>query len=1042
MKKQIIYIILIGCLLPLTMWAQPTPVMGTVLLNGKEIPAEYTISGEKASLGSSRNACIPQYSEGRVIVPKEITVDGTTYPVTAISSMAFRLCTKINFVQLPEGVKRIGNFAFKGCRSLLVVVLPSTLESIGSGAFIGLGLRGIYCQGNTPPKWEYNDVFCRHEGGISSTKTYSNTTTTLYVPEVVRETYEQSAFSDESLGWTTPDGWKYFQKVKGTNDYETEWGLGISTLPALNSFRDRVNSGENFDGKIVKLEADIDMTTQEWDSGIGGGGANPNYRFTYKGTFDGQGHTISNLRINIAESNSDIQTLGFFRLVENATITNLRIDNFYLISQSPITVAAGIIAGMSNGGTFSNIYVSNSYVSCGGDAGGLVGLAAVSEFNKCVVDNVSVIHTELENNNINYGDGGLVGCSQAATIRNCAAIHGLRTTKETIPCIRGPFVGRGSFGTTIDYCYTDAEQFNKFVPTEEDQGYTHGEHVVVNKQEVWFPQGGLYKEVDVALMRNFLVLTPILGLDDWVYCIGEYPLPDCFEDRYPVEVNKFSLRPATLTTPRPNALSFTTKPSDEDWHEGNYRNASFKASSLWIDDDLNAVDREQLPIGTATIECTNGVRYDRTLTAPENGTREMEYPVYQTDEDGTIVLDENGKRIPTGETTTVEETVYKPTPYSFCLPYELTFSSGLHLFTPTYVSEIGMPEGEAQVSFERKEDGVAEAWTPYYALVDADFVSLSTEEHVTLVPNPHIVIEASKANFEGTAVATKRSTKDAYLLQDDKTWRKEGDVIPPFRAYFYAEPDFLSTVECLRPFIGIELQDSRENSPVIKKHDGLTLDVILRGRTINRTASWITLCLPFDLADFNGTPLEGATVKTLRSSSFDAKTGTLTLNFEEVTSIRAGKPYIVRWMKNDKSIKDPTFTDVTINKQVKSTKTDAVTFCGTFDPFHMEANDKTKLYLGSSNTLYYPSQEMNVNSFRAYFQLGSGITAGNPAHGEQGVKAFVLNFDDGLQSTGIISTPDSSLNEGEWYDTAGRRLSGKPTQKGVYINNGHSVVIK
>lgn len=45
------------------------------------------------------------YSQGRVIVPKEITVDGTTYPVTAISSMAFRLCTKINFVQLPEGVK-------------------------------------------------------------------------------------------------------------------------------------------------------------------------------------------------------------------------------------------------------------------------------------------------------------------------------------------------------------------------------------------------------------------------------------------------------------------------------------------------------------------------------------------------------------------------------------------------------------------------------------------------------------------------------------------------------------------------------------------------------------------------------------------------------------------------------------------------------------------------------------------------------------------------------------------------------------------------
>ena len=229
----------------------------------------------------------------------------------------------------------------------------------------------------------------------------------------------------------------------------------------------------------------------------------------------------------------------------------------------------------------------------------------------------------------------------------------------------------------------------------------------------------------------------------------------------------------------------------------------------------------------------------------------MEYPVYQTDEDGTIVLDDEGQRIPTGETTIVEETVYKPTPYSFCLPYELTFSSNVHLFTPTYVSEIGMPTGVAQVTFERKEDGVAAAWTPYYALVDADFVSLSTEEHVTLVPDPHIVIEASKANFEGTAVATKRSTKDAYLLQDDKTWRKEGDVILPFRAYFCAVPGSLESVECLRPFVGIELQDSQENSPAIKEHDGLTLDVILKGRTINRTASWITLCLPFDLPDLS-----------------------------------------------------------------------------------------------------------------------------------------------------------------------------------------------
>ena len=29
-----------------------------------------------------------------------------------------------------------------------------------------------------------------------------------------------------------------------------------------------------------------------------------------------------------------------------------------------------------------------------------------------------------------------------------------------------------------------------------------------------------------------------------------------------------------------------------------------------------------------------------------------------------------------------------------------------------------------------------------------------------------------------------------------------------------------------------------------------------------------------------------------------------------------------------------------------------------------------------------------------------------------------------------------------WYDMNGRRLSGKPSQKGVYINNGKMVIVK
>lgn len=202
------------------------------------------------------------------------------------------------------------------------------------------------------------------------------------------------------------------------------------------------------------------------------------------------------------------------------------------------------------------------------------------------------------------------------------------------------------------------------------------------------------------------------------------------------------------------------------------------------------------------------------------------------------------------------------------------------------------------------------------------------------------------------------------------------------------------------------------------------------------------LCLPFDLASFSGTPLDGAIVMTLQSSSFDTSSGTLFLYFEPVTAIEAGKPYIVKWTLPDKEIKNPVFLDVTISSPVKNIKTDAVTFCGVFDPFLMKANDRTKLYLGDSNTLYYPSKEMTINAFRAYFQLADGITAGDPSTGS-GVRAFVLNF--GNEETGIdslIAAPSPTGEGSDYYTLDGRRLNSKPTQRGIYINNKRIIIIK
>ena len=244
------------------------------------------------------------------------------------------------------------------------------------------------------------------------------------------------------------------------------------------------------------------------------------------------------------------------------------------------------------------------------------------------------------------------------------------------------------------------------------------------------------------------------------------------------------------------------------------------------------------------------------------------------------------------------------------------------------------------------------------------------------------------------------------------------------------------------------LADNEDNTSLLTTRNRYYGDVTIEGRSLARNNTWNTLCLPFNVYDgdegdnksFTGTPLEGATVKTLSSTSYYGKTGTLTLDFEKVTSIEAGKPYIVKWENGGDNITNPVFKGVTISNQINNVETNAVTFCGVFNPFILKANDKTKLYLGSSNTLYYPSKERTVNSFRAYFQLADGITAGNPTNGTQGVKAFVLNLDD--EETGLSPIPSPKGEGGAYYSLDGRRLSGKPVQKGVYIINGKKVVIK
>jgi hypothetical protein len=262
----------------------------------------------------------------------------------------------------------------------------------------------------------------------------------------------------------------------------------------------------------------------------------------------------------------------------------------------------------------------------------------------------------------------------------------------------------------------------------------------------------------------------------------------------------------------------------------------------------------------------------------------------------------------------------------------------------------------------------------------------------------------------------------------------------------------------------VTFYDGQNNSTTIAANDDHIANVTLYDRTLYKDNSWNTICLPFDLT-IAGSPLAGAMLKELDvEGKYDVdgnadvngsyRTGfdgeTLYLYFKDADEIEAGKPYIIKWANDVTNIVSPIeFGNVEIEGADPETVKSAdgkVSFIGNYDPEDIEGS--SYLYLGKSDKLYWPSTSKPINAFRAYFQL-NGITAGTPQSGQGGgseVRAFVLNFGDDGETTGIISTTNltnytNSAGAG-WFDLQGCKLSGKPTKKGVYIHNGNKRVIK
>ena len=195
--------------------------------------------------------------------------------------------------------------------------------------------------------------------------------------------------------------------------------------------------------------------------------------------------------------------------------------------------------------------------------------------------------------------------------------------------------------------------------------------------------------------------------------------------------------------------------------------------------------------------------------------------------------------------------------------------------------------------------------------------------------------------------------------------------------------------------------------------------------TLNRSfanASWNSVCLPF--AVDNVEEFFGAGAFAYAFTGYDADA----LNFETVTSLVAGQPYVV-YVATGFASKELTNVALVAEAGMAEDDVDNVKFRGTFASIDAGGFTADGLAYGLTPEARIAKLGDGASSkgFRAYFD----IPAGAP------VKALV--FDGGI-ATGVRTIRMTADEAHDIFDLGGRKLS--ETRKGVNIINGKKVLVK
>lgn len=171
-------------------------------------------------------------------------------------------------------------------------------------------------------------------------------------------------------------------------------------------------AGDTFSTDNVVLTADIDLGNYPWTPiGLNGDQAG------FQGTFDGQGHVISNLYVDLTK-NRKHQSAGLFGsargTIKDFTVRNATIKNLDIIGSATSSGSAVIVGAAQHGAVIEDVHVVNAVVSSNRKAAGIAGYFK-GTITGCTVENATITVTPdlLESGKYDNGDkvGGIMAYS-------------------------------------------------------------------------------------------------------------------------------------------------------------------------------------------------------------------------------------------------------------------------------------------------------------------------------------------------------------------------------------------------------------------------------------------------------------------------------------------------------------------------------------------------------------------------------------------------------------------------------------------------------